>query len=127
MLFAQFGDGMGTPLMQALRDLGSGLRRDVLGGGLDRGGGVAGSGKYCALRIGRVLQSGAAARIRLAREQRLRETLRPAERIGAFHEFQNGFGSEFESPVNDTVVAGHDDARDRDIRPAAAGAQPALR
>jgi hypothetical protein len=44
VLFSQFGDDVGAPLMQALRDLGSGLRRDVLGGGLDRGGGITGSG-----------------------------------------------------------------------------------
>jgi len=70
--FAQFGDRLRAPLMQALRDLCPGLRRDVLGRGLDGRGSVARRVQVRALRVGHVLQSRPAARIRFAGEQRLR-------------------------------------------------------
>ena len=62
------------------------------------------------LRIGLGLQARAAARVRLAREQRLRESLRTAERVGALHEFHHRLGLEFEGAVHDTVVARDDRA-----------------
>jgi hypothetical protein len=61
------------------------------------------------LRVGPVLEPRAAARVRLAREQRLCEALRSTERVGALHEFQDGLWPEFKGAVHDTVVAGDND------------------
>src|SRR3984957_12440717 len=85
------------------------MRRNVFGRGLDRGGGVARGVQVLPLRIGLTLQPRAAARVRLAREQRLRESLGAAERVGALHELENSLGLKFECAVHDAVVARDDD------------------
>src|SRR5271167_499377 len=103
------GNGAGAPLVQALRDLRSGIPGNVFGRGLDRRRGVARLGQVLALRVGCVLQPRTAARVRLTGEQRLREPFRAAERVGALQEFEDGIGPQFEGAVNDAVIARHDD------------------
>lgn len=85
-------DRLRAPLMHELCNLRAGARSDVFGGRLDRGGSVTRRLQILPLRIGFAFQPGAAARVSLAREQRLREPLRTAERVGALQKFEDGLG-----------------------------------
>ncbi len=108
---AQIRDGLQPPPPQMLRDFRAVVRGDVLCRGLDRRRGVPRRLQVFALRVGGVFQPGPAARVRLAREQCLRESFGAAERIGTFQEFEDGFRKQLESTVDDAVIAGHDDAQ----------------
>ena len=84
--------------------------RDVRRRRFDRRGAVTKRLQIAALRVGRIFESGAAAGIRLAGKQRLREALRTAERVGVLEEFQDGLRPQFEGAMDDAVIARHDDA-----------------
>src|SRR3984957_16564306 len=77
-LLAQFSDRLSAPLMQPLRNLRSGVRGNIFRRGPDCRRRVARREQVFTLRIRCVLQAGAAAQIRLAGQQRLRETFRAA-------------------------------------------------
>jgi SAM-dependent MidA family methyltransferase len=88
----QLRDGAHPALVQALRDLGSAMRGNVVGRWLDCRCSIACRADISALRVRVVLHSRPASRIGLAGEQHLGEPLRPPEGIRPLHEFQQRLG-----------------------------------
>ena len=69
--------------------------------------------KKLALRVAALFEALAAARVRLAGQQEIRETLGPAQRVAAFERLQHRVGAQLERAVHVRVIPRRHDARAR--------------